>query len=186
MPIRSSALRAAPSTVRRAFHRARRSIWRTACRTSLLLTLVVALAACATNFASTASSELDSSETVTRLTASAYQDILRRACIAADEKIQQISELHPEGTPIDSVLEVDRVVFAQIESAAPPDEFKTPHANIVTLYKQRLSSLEVLSGEIHAANNDTAALQTLMDDADNIGYQMNEFFGVVGVDECQF
>ena len=162
------------------------SIRKDALRVIRPLSLLVALVACSAPYASNASSGPHSSETAPPLAAAAYQDQLRRTCIAGDEKIKQISELHPEGTPIDSVLEVNREEFAKIERAVPPDEFKAPHEGIVTAYEHRISRLEVLSEEIHAGNKDTTALQALMDDADRFADQMSELFEAVGVEECMF
>jgi len=111
---------------------------------------------------------------------------MRRACVAAQEKLNQILEVHPDGISIDSQLEVERDELAQIERASPPDELRSPHTDIVTAYKQRITKLEALSKEIKAGNKDKSELQAIRDEADSFADQMNKMFAAIGVKECEF
>jgi hypothetical protein len=126
--------------------------------------------------------DAESSEATTRLTEMQYESQLGVICSDAKEKARQIQELQPRETVLGTVIEIERDEVSQIARLRPPDKLKNTHADMLSVWRRRVSLLESVYHQLPQLSDSELAAQLTA--ADHLAAQLAGSFQSLGVPEC--
>jgi hypothetical protein len=117
-----------------------------------------------------------------QLTEVQYAGRLGVICSDAKEKARRIQELRPQATVLGSVIEIEHDEEDQLARLQPPDKLKNAHADMLSVWRRRISLLESVYHRLPQLSDSELAAQLAT--ADRLAAQLTESFKSLGVPEC--
>jgi len=100
----------------------------------------------------------------------------------ADEKARRRSAPDRETVPLSAVIDLEFGELQRIRILVPPDDLKEAHADIVTIWGQRIAGLQHVLDT--ADQMDDQQLTSAIAATDALARHLNEIFRQIGVGEC--
>lgn len=116
-----------------------------------------------------------------QLTEVRYAGRLGVICSDAKEKARRIQELRPQATVLGSVIEIEHDEEDQLARLQPPDKLKNAHADMLSVWRRRISLLESVYHRLPRLSDSELAAQLAT--VDRLAAQLTESFKSLGVPE---
>jgi len=147
-----------------------------------LVTLVSACAAVAVALVLLWTGEEPPAPVASASSATEYRAQFRESCVVGHEKLRKVSEAHPEGTPVDSLIAIHRAQLERVRLLSPPDELRTDHDRVIQVWTERITFLQQVSDRASAV--DTAEFRAARTASTDAARRLNDMFRVLEVSEC--